>query len=100
MEQNGPQVPPFDPEGYARVEKAAHLVSKTPEVFVRDAALAAAADPFLKALGDAGDRVAHLAETFATQDTHATAGDSTAWPDPAPMSSRDLHEARHHGHAA
>jgi uncharacterized protein (DUF1778 family) len=51
MEQNGPQVPPFEPHEYARVEAAAHLVGKSPEDFVRDAALAAAADPFLKALG-------------------------------------------------
>ncbi|MGW0730284.1 hypothetical protein [Streptomyces mirabilis] len=99
MDQNGPQVPPFAPEEYARVEEAAHLVGKSPEVFVRDAALAAADDPFLKALGKTRDRVAQLAEVFATQDTDAAGADTAAWPDPAPMGSRDLHEI-HRGHAA
>ncbi|MFE2839235.1 hypothetical protein ACFXI6_51325 [Streptomyces mirabilis] len=98
MDQNGAPVSGFDPEEYARVEQAAQLVGKTPEVFVRDAALAAAADPFLKALGKARDRVAHLSEVFGTQDTSAAGGDTEAWPDPAPMSSRDLHQP--HGHAA
>jgi hypothetical protein len=100
MDQTGPQVPPFDPEEYARVQKAADLVGKSPEVFVRDAALAAAADPFLTALGKTRDRVAQLAEVFATPDTHAADTDSAAWPDPAPMGSRELHEIEQHGHAA
>ena len=100
MDQNGPQVPPFAPEEYARVEAAAHLLGKSPEDFVRDAALAAAADPFLKALGHTRDRVPQLADVFAAQDTPAADAGTTAWPDPAPMGSRDLHEIRHHGHAA
>jgi hypothetical protein len=100
MEQNGPQVPPFGPEEYARVEKAAQLVGKSPEVFVRDAALAAADDPFLKALGKTRDRVAQLAEVFATQETPAVDPSAAAWPDPAPMGSRDLHGIQQHGHAA
>ncbi|MFJ7078464.1 hypothetical protein [Streptomyces sp. NPDC098781] len=101
MDQNGSQVPAFEPEEYARVEAAAHLVGKSPEDFVRDAALKAAEDPFLKALGRTRDRVPQLAEVFAAQDTHTTAGGTgtAAWPDPAPMSSRDLH-ASQRGHAA
>ncbi|WP_327425793.1 hypothetical protein [Streptomyces sp. NBC_01236] len=98
MDQNGAPVSGFDPEQYARVEKAANLVGKTPEVFVRDAALAAADDPFLKALGKARDRVAHLSDVFGTQDTSPAGDDTAAWPDPAPMTSRDLHQQ--HGHAA
>jgi hypothetical protein len=97
MDRNGAPVSGFDPEQYARVEEAARVVGKTPEVFVRDAALAAADDPFVKALGMARDRVGELADVFAAQDTRV-ADDTTAWPDPAPLSSRDLHE--HHGHAA
>ncbi|QQM46240.1 hypothetical protein [Streptomyces liliifuscus] len=100
MDENGALVAGFDPEQYARVVRAAQLVGKTPQVFVRDAALAAADDPFIKALGDAGTRVRNLAEVFGTQDTRAAGDDSTAWPDPAPMSSRDLHEIEQHGHAA
>lgn len=100
MDQNGPQVAPFGPEEYERVTAAAHLVGKSPEDFVRDAALAAADDPFIKALGKARDRVPHLAEAFATQDTHAADTSTAGWPDPAPMSSHDLHESQQHGHAA
>ncbi|MEU1409365.1 hypothetical protein ABZ471_45305 [Streptomyces sp. NPDC005728] len=100
MDQNGSQVPRFEPEEYARVEAAANIVGKSPEDFVRDEALKAAADPFLKALGRARDRVPQLAEVFATQDTHAADASTGAWPDPAPMSSRDLHEFPRHGHAA
>jgi hypothetical protein len=99
MDQNGSQVSPFDPEEYARVEEAAQLAGKSPEAFVRDAALAAANDPFLKALGKTRDRVAQLAEVFATQDTYP-ADTTVAWPDPAPMSSRELNEIQQHGHAA
>ncbi|MGW4874798.1 hypothetical protein [Streptomyces chartreusis] len=100
MDQNGSQVPPFEPEEYARVEAAANIVGKSPEDFVRDAALKAASDPFLKALGRTRDRVPQLAEVFATQDTHAADTSTAAWPDPAPMSSRDLHELPQRGHAA
>lgn len=98
MDQNGRQVPPFAAEEYARVEAAAHL-AESPEDFVRDAALKAADDPFLKALGRTRDRVPQLAEVFAAQDTQA-ADTSAAWPDPAPMGSRDLRESQQHGHAA
>ncbi|GGN41055.1 hypothetical protein [Streptomyces fuscichromogenes] len=98
MDQNG-QVPPFEPEEYERVEAAAHIVGKSPEDFVRDAALAAAADPFIKALGQARDRVPQLAEVFASQDAPAAGTSTASWPDPAPLSSRDLHDVRH-GHAA
>ncbi|MFE8950466.1 hypothetical protein [Streptomyces sp. NPDC007856] len=100
MDQNGSQVPPFEPEEYARVEAAANIVGKSPEDFVREAALKAADDPFLKALGRTRDRVPQLAEVFATQDTHAVGASTGAWPDPAPMGSRDLHEFSQHGHAA
>lgn len=95
MDQNGRQVPPFGPEEYARVEAAADIVGKSLEDFVRDAALKAADDPFLKALGQIRDRVPQLAEVFATQDDRTADTSTAAWPDPAPMSSRDLH-----GHAA
>ncbi|MDQ1042258.1 hypothetical protein [Streptomyces sp. V4I2] len=100
MDQNGPQLPPFEPEEYARVEAAANIVGKSPEDFVREAALAAADDPFLKALGKARDRVPRLAEVFATQDARAADPGTAAWPDPAPMGSRDLQEIQQHGHAA
>jgi hypothetical protein len=100
MDQNGSQVPPFEPEEYARVEAAANIVGKSPQDFVREAALKAADDPFLKALGRTRDRVPQLAEVFATQDTHAADTSTGAWPDPAPMGSRDLHEFPQHGHAA
>ncbi|MGW1046962.1 hypothetical protein [Streptomyces sp. NPDC002547] len=98
MNQNG-QVPPFEPEEYARVEAAAHIVGKSPADFVRDAALAAAGDPFVKALGQARDRVPQLAEVFATQDASGAGIDTGSWPDPAPLGSRDLRDIRH-GHAA
>jgi hypothetical protein len=100
MDQNGSQVPPFAPEEYARVEAAAHIAGKSPEDFVRDAALKAADDPFLKALGQTRDRIPQLAEVFATQDTRAADTSTAAWPDPAPMGSRDLHQTQQHGHAA
>ncbi|MFI5673402.1 hypothetical protein [Streptomyces cellulosae] len=100
MGQNGSPMPPFEPEEYARVAAAADIVGKSPEDFVRDAALKAADDPFLKALGRTRDRVPQLAEVFATQDTRAADTSTAAWPDPAPMGSRDLHESRQHGHAA
>ncbi|MEU5438740.1 hypothetical protein AB0G73_36140 [Streptomyces sp. NPDC020719] len=100
MDQNGPQVPSFDSEEYARVEAAASIVGKSPQDFVRDAALAAADDPFLKALGKTRDRVPQLADVFATQDTHSADTTTAAWPDPAPMGSRDLRDIQQHGHAA
>ncbi|MFR0367549.1 hypothetical protein [Streptomyces sp. MCC20] len=100
MDQNGSQVPPFEPEEYARVAAAADIVGKSTEDFVRDAALKAADDPFLKALGRTRDRVPQLAEVFAAQDTHSAGTSTAAWPDPAPMGSRDLHEFPRHGHAA
>ncbi|MFD9006345.1 hypothetical protein ACFV0T_36285 [Streptomyces sp. NPDC059582] len=98
MDQNG-QVPPFEPEEFARVEAAANIVGKSPADFVRDAALAAADDPFVKALGRARDRVPQLAEVFATLDTPAADTSTASWPDPAPLGSRDLHGSQH-GHAA
>ncbi|KOG29328.1 hypothetical protein [Streptomyces resistomycificus] len=100
MDQNGPQVSAFDPEEYARVQQAAQLVGKSPEAFVRDAALAAAADPFIKALGKTRDRVAQLADVFTAQDSPPVDPRTAEWPDPAPMGSRDLHEIQQHGHAA
>jgi hypothetical protein len=100
MDHNGRQVPPFEPEEYARVEAAADIVGKSPEDFVRDAALKAADDPFLKALGRTRDRVPQLAEVFAVQDTRAAGTSTAAWPDPAPMGSRDLRQLPQHGHAA
>ena len=99
MDQNGSQVPSFEPEEYARVEQAADLVGKSPQDFVRDAALAAADDPFLRALRKTRDRVPQLAEVFATHDA-PWATSATAWPDPAPMGSRDLYDSQQHGHAA
>ncbi|MEU9546261.1 hypothetical protein [Streptomyces mirabilis] len=77
MDQTGPQVPPFEPGEDARVE-------------------AAAGDLFLKALGEARDRIPLLAEVFAPQDTSAADTSRGSWPDPAPMSSRDLHEFQQH----
>ncbi|MDW8478358.1 hypothetical protein R3L02_42175 [Streptomyces scabiei] len=100
MDQNGSPVPPFEPEEYARVAAAADIVGKSPQDFVRDAALKAADDPFLKALGRTRDRVPQLAEIFATQDTHEADTSTAAWPDPAPMGSRELQESQRHGHAA
>ncbi|MEU0029686.1 hypothetical protein [Streptomyces sp. NPDC006335] len=99
IDQNGPEVEPFAPEEYARVEAAAHLVGKSLRTFVRDAALKAADDPFYKTLGKIRDRVPQLAEVFAAQDTQA-ADTIDAWPDPAPMGSGDLREIQQHGHAA
>ncbi|MEU9396832.1 hypothetical protein AB0D86_43425 [Streptomyces sp. NPDC048324] len=71
--ETGSQVPPFEPGDDARVE-------------------AAAGDPFLKALREARDRIPLLAEVFATRDTSAADTSRGSWPDPAPMSSRDLYE--------
>ncbi|MGW1562875.1 hypothetical protein ACWCQ1_41195 [Streptomyces sp. NPDC002144] len=99
MDQTGPQVPPFAPEEYKRVAAAADLVGKSPEVFVREAALKAADDPFLQALSKTRDRIPRLADTFATQDTPAAEAATGSWPDPAPMGSRDLRDSQH-GHAA
>ncbi|MER5385954.1 hypothetical protein ABT040_37875 [Streptomyces sp. NPDC002688] len=100
MDENGSQLPPFAPDEYARVEKAAQLVGKSPEVFVRDAALAAADDPFIKALDRTRDRVSQLSEVFASRDIQAAPADSVEYPDPAPMGSRELFEIQDHGHAA
>ncbi|MGW5732930.1 MULTISPECIES: hypothetical protein [Streptomyces] len=100
MDHNGSQVPPFDPEEYARVAAAADIVGKSPQDFVREAALKAAEDPFLKALGRTRERIPQLAEVFATQDTQVADTSTAAWPDPAPLGSRDLHASRRHGHAA
>ncbi|MFD5234969.1 hypothetical protein ACFWJ5_42135 [Streptomyces qaidamensis] len=100
MDQNGPQVPPFQPEEYARVAAAADIVGKCPQDFVRDSALKAADDPFLEALGRTRDRVPQLAEVFAAQDTRAADTSRATWPDPAPLGSRVLHELPRHGHAA
>ncbi|MFJ9250704.1 hypothetical protein [Streptomyces sp. NPDC101776] len=100
MDHNGSPVPSFGPEEYARVEAAARLVGKSPEDFVRDAALTAADDPFLRALRQTRDRVPQLAEVFATQDTRTAGSGTDVWPDPAPLGSRDLHEGQSHGHAA
>jgi hypothetical protein len=99
MDENGSHLP-FAPDEYARVEKAAQLVGKSPEVFVRDAALAAADDPFIKALDRTRDRVAQLSEVFATRDVQEVPADMTEYPDPAPMGSRELFEIRQHGRAA
>ncbi|MFE7777669.1 hypothetical protein ACFU5O_27975 [Streptomyces sp. NPDC057445] len=101
MEQNGEMPSGFNPEEYARVENAARLIGKSPEAFVRDAALAAAEDPFLKALKHAGESVVRLAPVFAEhgEEPRPSPAPSNAWPDAAPLSSRDLHETRH-GHAA
>ncbi|MDX6348837.1 MAG: hypothetical protein QOF84_3627 [Streptomyces sp.] len=102
MEQNGAEVPAgFAPEEYERVTRAARLIGKDPQAFVRDAALAATEDPFLKALQHTGDAVTRLAPVFAAEEA-GTAGpvaSDAPWPDPAPMSSHDL-QAAQHGHAA
>ncbi|MFB7225170.1 hypothetical protein [Streptomyces sp. NPDC056227] len=97
MSQNREEVPEgFAPDEYDRVLSAAAANGKTPEAFVHDAALAAADEPFLKALRNVGDTVDRLAPVFAGygEEPGRTAADETEWPDPAPMSSRDLDEAR------
>ncbi|MFD4142832.1 hypothetical protein [Streptomyces sp. NPDC058572] len=83
----------FTADEYARIVKAAELVGKTPDVFMREAA----EDPFLKALKRAGDTVARLSSTFGSVEPAAPAADRRQWPDAAPMSSRDLER---HGRAA
>ncbi|MFF3691592.1 hypothetical protein [Streptomyces sp. NPDC002187] len=87
----------FTADEYARIVEAAELVGKTPDVFMREAALEAAEDPFLKALKRAGDTVARLSSTFGSVEPAAPAADRRQWPDAAPMSSRDLEQ---HGRAA
>ncbi|OEJ21064.1 hypothetical protein [Streptomyces subrutilus] len=101
MERNETPPPGFDAEDYARVERAAHLVGKDPLTFVRDAALAAAEDPFLKALEHAADTVERLATVFDSADTGVSAVRTVrgqVWPD-VPLGSSDLHDQQH-GHAA
>jgi hypothetical protein len=102
MEQNGAEVPAgFAPEEYERVTRAARLIGKDPQAFVRDAALAATEDPFLKALQHTGESVTRLAAVFAAEEAGTTGplASDGPWPDPAPMSSHDL-QAAQHGHAA
>jgi hypothetical protein len=100
MEQNGAEVPAgFAPEEYEHVTRAARLIGKDPQAFVRDAALAAAEDPFLKALQHTGEAVTRLASVFAAEEAPGPVASDGPWPDPAPMSSHDLQAARH-GHAA
>lgn len=95
--------PGFDAEEYARVERAAHLAGKDPLTFVRDAALKAAEDPFLKALGQAADTVARLAVVFdagtAENGRSSHLMEDDRWDDQPPMSSLDLHD-QPHGRAA
>ncbi|WP_326654982.1 hypothetical protein [Streptomyces sp. NBC_01750] len=84
----------FTADEYARIVEAARLVGKDPHAFMRDAALEATEDPFLKALKHAGDTVARLTSTFGTAEVGAPAADTTRWPDAPPMSSRDLEHGR------
>jgi hypothetical protein len=82
----------IDADDHTRLRRAAQLVGKDVETFIRDAALQVADDPFLRALEHAGETVARNAGIFAAAEPeHApTAGDGE-WADAAPMSSRDLH---------
>ncbi|MFF8264301.1 hypothetical protein [Streptomyces virginiae] len=101
MEQSDGLPTGFSPDEYDRVAKAAHRVGKSPEAFVRDAALHAAADPFIDALAHTGQSVRRLAPAFAEHDEEprrATAG-TAAFQDAPPLGSRDLGQA-HQGHAA
>ncbi|WP_326763449.1 hypothetical protein OG978_01550 [Streptomyces sp. NBC_01591] len=61
---------------------------------MRDAALEAAEDPFLKALKNAGATVARLASAFGTAEVGtSSAAEVTRWPDAAP-GMRDLEHGR------
>jgi hypothetical protein len=84
----------FDADDHARLRRAADLVGKDVETFVRDAALQVADDPFLKALEHAGETVARNSGIFAAAEPEperAPAAGDGEWADAAPMSSRDLH---------
>lgn len=101
MERN--ETPPagFDADDYAQVQHAARVAGKDPLTFVRDAALAAANDPFLKALEQAAATVQRLAPAFETaevEDSSLRPVRGPGWPD-APLSSREL-RPQQHGHAA
>ncbi|MEV7512024.1 hypothetical protein AB0O57_29120 [Streptomyces sp. NPDC091201] len=99
MERNEMPPPGFDAEQFARVTHAAQVLGKDPIAFVRDAALAAANDPFLKALEQAGDTVQRLAPVFDdAEDSPVRPVRGQGWPD-APLGSRDLAEPQQ-GHAA
>jgi hypothetical protein len=69
--------------------KNSRLIGKDPEAFVRDAALTASEDPFLKALQHAGETVTRLAVVFAAEEAGIPGplASDGPWPDPAPMSS-------------
>ncbi|WP_327309825.1 hypothetical protein OG730_41820 (plasmid) [Streptomyces sp. NBC_01298] len=101
MEQSDGLPTGFSPDEYDRVAKAARVVGKSPEAFVRDAALDAADDPFLDALTRARKSVARLAPAFAehSEEPRPEVTPGLSFPDPAPLGSRDLGQA-HQSHAA
>lgn len=102
MEQSDGPPTGFSPDEYDRVANAARGVGKSPEAFVRDAALHAADDPFLDALAHARESVTRLAPVFAEHSEEplpSVVATGSAFPDAAPLSSRDLRQAQQ-SHAA
>ncbi|MFD6465358.1 hypothetical protein [Streptomyces goshikiensis] len=100
MEQRGLPTG-FSPDEYDRVAEAARAAGKSPEAFVRDAALHAADDRFIDALTHARRSVARLAPAFAEhgEEPRPAAALGASFPDAAPLGSRDLGQA-HQSHAA
>ncbi|MFD4243668.1 hypothetical protein ACFWP3_19030 [Streptomyces sp. NPDC058525] len=101
MEQNDGLPTGFSPDEYDRVAKAARVAGKSPEAFVRDAALHAADDPFLDALTHARESVTRLAPVFAehSEEPRPPVAVGASFPDAPPLGSRDLGQA-HQSHAA
>ncbi|OEJ22948.1 hypothetical protein AR457_37695 [Streptomyces agglomeratus] len=101
MEQSDGLPTGFSPDEYDRVAQAARGVGKSPEAFVRDAALHAAEDPFLDALAHARESVTRLAPVFAehSEEPRSSAAPGASFPDAAPLGSRDLGQTQQ-SHAA
>ncbi|MEV6946805.1 hypothetical protein AB0N07_33520 [Streptomyces sp. NPDC051172] len=71
----------FDAAQAGPVSSARSVSGKSPQDFVRDAALKAADDLFLKALDRTRDHVPQFAEVFAAQDARAADTSTEACPD-------------------
>ncbi|MFJ5635053.1 hypothetical protein ACIQF5_20750 [Streptomyces goshikiensis] len=98
MDQSG--VPSgFSDAEYDRVANAARVVGKSPEAFVRDVVLDAAADPFIDALTHTRQSITRLAPVFAEHSEEPRRVPTASFQEPAPLGSRDLDQA-HRGHAA